>query len=235
MSRDHLASQSPLPLAAISLPPSRTALLLIDVQNYDAHPQWGIGPILRETEALTAEYFYGRLCDLTIPNLRLLLDGFRRSGERVIYCQSGAALEDGSDLFPRRRARFEGADGRRTIFHRSEVEYQIVEMVKPLPGELVIHKGTVSAFNSSNIDWVLRNMGISSLVIGGVVTDGCVDSTARDASDRGYDCVIVEDACAAWSEQWHTAALEAFERYFGRVVTTREVLALLNQEARSAS
>ena len=179
-----------------------------------------------------AAYFYARVDAVVVPNVQRLLGAFRARGERVIYCQSGALLSDGADLFARRRARFLGtADGRRTIFHRGEPEYAILEALRPAAADVVLHKSTVSAFNSSSLDRVLRNMGIECLVVTGVVTDGCVDSTARDGSDLGYDCVLVEDGCAAWSEAWHAAALQAFERYFGLVSVTDDIVAGLAPRA----
>jgi nicotinamidase-related amidase len=198
---------------------------VVDLQNYDAHPDYGLAPILRALDPAAATYFYGRVAGVVVPNVRRLVRGFRTRGERVIYCQSGALLADGADLFPSRRVRFLGtADGRRTIFHRGEVEYEILDAVRPEPSDIVLHKGTVSAFNSSSLDQVLRGMDVRSLVVTGVVTDGCVDSTARDGSDLGYDCTIVEDACAAWSATWHDAALQTFERYFGRVAASQEIV-----------
>jgi nicotinamidase-related amidase len=199
---------------------------VVDLQNYDAHPDYGLGPILRQTDPAAAEYFYHRVAATVVPAVLRLRDAVRGRGGQVVYCQSGALLADGGDLSARRRARFLGtADGRRTIFHRGEPEYDILHAVRPGPGDLVLHKSTVSAFNSSGLDRVLRGMGVEGLVVTGVVTDGCVDSTARDASDLGYDCVLVEDACAAWAEAWHLGALAAFERYFGAVAGTDQVLA----------
>ena len=209
----------------MTLPPGRTVLLVVDLQNYDAHPDHGLGPILRELDPDAAAYFYARVADILVPNVRRLLQAFRARRERVIYCQSGALLADGADLFPRRRARFLGTtDGRRTIFHRGEPGYEILDAVHPDHGDIVLHKSTVSAFNSSSLDRILRNMDVRSLVVTGVVTDGCVDSTARDASDLGYDCTLVDDGCAAWSAAWHDAALQAFERYFGLVAETQDIV-----------
>jgi nicotinamidase-related amidase len=198
---------------------------VVDLQNYDAHPDYGLAPILRALDPAATAYFYARLAGVVVPNVQRLLHAFRARGAQVIYCQSGALLADGADLSPRRRVRFLGtADGRRTIFHREEVEYQILDAVRPDPSDIVLHKSTVSAFNSSSLDRILRGMGVESLVVTGVVTDGCVDSTARDASDLGYDCILVEDGCAAWSPSWHDAALQAFERYFGLVAETKDVV-----------
>jgi nicotinamidase-related amidase len=198
---------------------------VVDLQNYDAHPDYALAPILRDLDPAAATHFYARVAGVVVPNVQRLLDVFRARGERVIYCQSGALLADGADLFPRRRVRFLGtADGRRTIFHRGEVEYEILDAVRPDPSDIVLHKSTVSAFNSSSLDRVLRGLDVTSLVVTGVVTDGCVDSTARDASDLGYDCTIAEDGCAAWAPAWHDAALQAFERYFGLVLATEDIV-----------
>ena len=89
---------------------------------------------------------------------------------------------------------------------------------------MVINKTTVSAFNSSPIDSVLRAMGIQYCIFAGVSTNMCVDGTARDASDRGYRCLLVEDACGAAKEEYHHSALITFQRGFGRVSTTNEVI-----------
>lgn len=224
-------TSNPLPRVTHSLAAARATLLLVDLQNYDAHPDYGIGPALRADDPEAAADYFQAVERRVVPNVRRLLAFFHSHGLRVAYTQSGATLPDGSDLSPHRRARFEGtANGRRSIFHRDEVEYRILEALRPLPGDLVVHKNTISAFNSSNLDLLLRNLGTEDLVIAGVVTDGCVDSTARDAVDRGYRCVIVSDACVAWHRAWHEQALAAFGRYWGRVRTTDEVVAELSGE-----
>jgi nicotinamidase-related amidase len=222
-------SPNPLPRVTHRLAAGRAALLLIDLQNYDAHPDHGIGPALRADDPEAAAYYFQVVEQRVVPNVRRLLAFFHAHGLRVAYTQSGATLADGSDLSPHRRARFAGtANGRRSIFHRDEPEYAILEALTPRPGDLLVHKNTISAFNSSNLDLLLRNLGVDDLVIAGVVTDGCVDSTGRDAVDRGYRCVIVSDACAAWDQSWHEQALAAFARYWGRVRTTDEVMAELS-------
>jgi nicotinamidase-related amidase len=108
----------------------------------------------------------------------------------------------------------------------------VLEPIKPLPSELVINKTTYSAFTSTGIDQTLRNMGITDLVFCGVGTNVCVESTARDASDRGYRCVMVEDACATYIEELHDATLLAFGLWFGRVKSADEVIKELEQGMR---
>ncbi len=78
-------------------------------------------------------------------------------------------------------------------------------------------------------------MGITTLVIGGVVTNVCVETTARDASDLGYGVILVDDACAAHSPEIHEAALLSFQGPFGRVRTTHDVVALIEQTSVGAA
>jgi biuret amidohydrolase len=99
--------------------------------------------------------------------------------------------------------------------------------LEPRPGELVVNKTTYGPFNSTGLDHALRSMNVASLVGGGVVTNVCVETTARDAADRGYEVVLVDDGCAAFSPEIHEATLLSFQGPFGRVRTTDEVLALL--------
>jgi len=107
--------------------------------------------------------------------------------------------------------------------------WQIDDSLAPLPGELVLNKTSSGTLNSTMLDQTLRNMGIESLVISGVTTDVCVETTARDAADRGFQVLIVEDACTAFSPDLHRAALQAFSLAFGRVRKTEEVVKLLSE------
>jgi nicotinamidase-related amidase len=109
-------------------------------------------------------------------------------------------------------------------------EHRILEDIKPMPGELVINKTSYGAFNSTSIDQTLRNMGIDFLVITGVATHACVETTARDAADRGYRCVMVDDATATFTKYLHDATLRAFATLFGRVANTEDVCTELRQK-----
>ena len=102
--------------------------------------------------------------------------------------------------------------------------HEILEDLYPLEGEIVINKTTFSAFASSEIDRILKKMDIAYVLCCGVSTNTCVESTARDAADYGYRCLIVEDACSAAAKKYHQASLENFARLFGRVSSTDEVI-----------
>jgi nicotinamidase-related amidase len=103
-------------------------------------------------------------------------------------------------------------------------EYEIIEELRPEPDDLVVLKRSTSPFNSTGLDQILRNMGITVLVTVGVATDACVGLTARDAADRGYGVVLVEDATATYSPERQDAFLSFFASVHGNVMTTEEVL-----------
>src|SRR5690606_30988536 len=93
-----------------------------------------------------------------------------------------------------------------------------------LPGEHVVRKTTNGAFASSNIDSLLRALECDQLYLVGVSTNMCVESTGREASDRGYAVTLVEDACGTTYEELHQTTMRNFQRLFGRVRSTDEVL-----------
>jgi len=215
------------PAPELDLDERRTALLIVDMQTY-CTPESDRGRHMRRHAPALADAFFAHLEEVVIPNQRRLLDFWREHDLRVVYLTAGAFLADGSDLTPRRRrrdARRLAAMGVTEFMHPRAADYQIVEALRPLPGELVIPKNSNGAFNSSPIDQLLRNMGVTGLVIVGVITEGCVESTAREAADRGYDCVLVEDGCASdLGRETHEAALFSFARMFGDVSSTEAVL-----------
>lgn len=187
------------------------------MQYVGAHPEYGVALTFSEERFSQAEfdYYYKRLTNIVVPNQVRLLDFFRSNGLTVIYMTAGVMLPDGSDRSPTKL---------RSYPHIEDFEYKILEEIKPSPNELVIRKITHRAFTSSGIDQILRNMGIVYLVIAGVGTNVCVETTARDAADRGYRCVMVEDACATFIEELHDATLLTFALWFGKVKSTTEVI-----------
>ena len=119
------------------------------------------------------------------------------------------------------------APARRRCGISGTFEHELIAALAPEAGELVIDKNTSSAFNSTGIEWLLRNMEVETLVVAGMATDMCVETTARDAADRGFNVIVVEDATATFFEHHHRAALSAFARVFGQVWDTDAVVAAL--------
>jgi len=218
--------------ATFTLDPFDSALLIVDMQNSCAHEARGASRYLRKHYPQVAAYFFDRLTNLVVPNAVRLLDFFREHRLKVVHVTVGPHLPDHSDFETLRRETESGIRERagieNNLYHVGTQEHAIREELAPRPGELVINKVSRGAFNSTGIDQLLRNMGVHSLVIIGVATNACVETTARDAADRGYRCVLVDDACAGQSEFLHDATMLSFATLFGRVVTTAEVLAELD-------
>lgn len=201
--------------------PARTALMIIDMQYHDAWPDRGMTAAWEERFPGSMAYYNERLRTTTIPAIRTLLDFFRAEGRPVIHVVLGSNYRDLRDCPPRFRdwtRNLEDTAGIEDVWWTRNDDFSVVEELAPLPDETVIRKTTNGAFNGSGIDSILQRMQISGLVITGVVTSACVETTARDAADRGYDCVLVSDACADYEQDMHDATLKAFRLYFGRVL-----------------
>lgn len=224
-----------MPWPSFTVDWSRAALVVIDLQNYGCNAGCGVAQMLALRYPEIAEYYVRRLEGTVLPNARRLLDAFRAARRPVMFTRHGPLLADGSDMIARRRRR--DADSLTTtntptLWHRGTFEHEVVASLAPLPGELVIDKNTSSAFNSTGIEWLLRNLGAETLVFAGMATDMCVETTARDAADRGFNAIIVEDAAATFFERHHRAALSGFARVFGQVWSAERVLRALAEATR---
>jgi biuret amidohydrolase len=208
----------------------RTALAVIDVQNYSSNAKVGIAAMLFEKRPEVADYYAERVLGTMVPNIKRLVAGFRSAGREVIYTRHGPLLPDGRDLIARRRRRdtrsVEQLD-RPTLWPRGSYEHEIIDELKPEAGDLVVDKNASSPFNATGIDQLLRNLGIDTLVLTGTATEMCVESTARDAADRGYNIIVAEDATGTYFQSHHEASLSSIARVYGQIWTTDRVLSAL--------
>ncbi|MGE0008048.1 MAG: cysteine hydrolase family protein [Parvibaculaceae bacterium] len=179
-----------------------TALLFVDLQTIFCTP--GLDPQHPELDA--DHYYFKRLEATTIPNAVRLLDAARESGIQVLHTIIEALTKDGRDISLDHRLSH-------IFVPKGLPEGQPIKELAPIDNEIVLPKSSSGVFNSTNIDYVLKNMGIRYLIVSGVVTDQCVDMAVRDASDRGYLVTLAEDACAAYSQARHDNALKAFGGY----------------------
>ena len=208
----------------------RTALCVIDIQNYLANTNSGLIEMLNNRIPETGDYYEHRVQEIMIPNARRLIDAFRKHNREVIYTRHGALLPDSRDMIKRRQRRDADAEdntGRPAMWSAGSFEHQIVEQLTPLPHELVIDKNSSSPFNGTGIDQLLHNLNLETLVITGAATDMCVETTGRDAADRGYNVIVVEDATATFQEEHHIAALSGLARVYTQVWKTDQVLGSL--------
>jgi nicotinamidase-related amidase len=212
-----------------------TALVIIDVQYRDASAEHGVCLAMQKIQPGSMDYFVERVETLMLPTIRKLLDYFRANKLPVVHVLLGSDYKDLRDCPPRFRAwvrKLEEESGVRDIFWSGGKDYEVRREIAPLPGETIVRKLTMGAFNSGNIDTVLRSMGLETLVITGVSTNACVETTARDAADRGWACVIVDEGTADYDAEAHDATLRAFHFNLGRVMRTADdVIAALEAEA----
>ncbi|MGA8134018.1 MULTISPECIES: isochorismatase family cysteine hydrolase [Pseudomonas] len=180
---------------------NRTALLLVDMQRAWLEPQFD--PHLQGPDA---RYFLDRTRQQVIPNQLRLLAAVRTARQNVLHTIIESLTADGRDR---------SLDHKLSQMHlpKGSPQAAIIEALTPVENEIVLPKTSSGVFNSTNIDYVLRNLQTRHLIIAGIVTDQCVDMAVRDAADRGYLVTLVEDACATYTEQRHLACLSAIKGY----------------------
>jgi nicotinamidase-related amidase len=186
--------------------PAETALLVIDVQNRVVDPN---------QDKLSAE-FLDDANRLVIPNIKRLMDRAREVGIEVVFTVMENLTQDGRDR---------SLDYKLSGFFvaRGSWEAKVVDVLSPSVDEMVIPKTSSSLFNSTNFDYLMRNIGIKTIIATGFLTDQCVDHTIRDGADRGYFMIGVNDACATHTRERHAAALKAHKGYC-RMETTASLL-----------
>jgi biuret amidohydrolase len=211
-------------IAEWEIEPRATALLLVDLQVAHLDPDRGLGQRLRAHPAQHA-YYYARVRDVVLPNVARLQAFCRDNGLQIIYTRLGVQTADGRDLAPWswQAAAQQASPAAPPRYPPGAPERELWPTLAPRPDELVLDTISLSPFNSTALDQYLHNMKIENLIVAGVLTDAAVETTARDAGDRGYHTIAVDDACAALAPEHHEATFATASWYVGK--TTDEVLA----------
>ena len=218
---------------APEIKPDRAALLVIDMQEYQVRKSWAAYKLSNAVVPGMLDYFMEQAATVAEPNIRKLLDFFREHNLRIIYTMYSSFDKDGNDLPKRtqalnRMARQQVGDA---VFpHKDHPGSEIIDSLKPRESDLVIIKNTSSVFTATKLEFILKNMGIEQLFVTGVVTNMCVEGSARTAAELGFDVFLIDDACAAWSPEMHTHTLRSFALLFGSVMTTDEALVILREK-----
>jgi nicotinamidase-related amidase len=201
----------------LSLSPAETALLCIDVQNY------GLAPKPTDTENARWAPFYTRMRDTVIPNVRALQDAFRNNGIDVVHARIACLLDDGRD-----RSLSQKMPGwNNLLMPKNTDESQIIHELAPTPGEIVVTKTTDSALTGTNLRLVLANMGIRNVIVTGIYTDQCVSSTVRSLADESFNVIVVEDCCAAGTDELHHKELEIINMIYCHVLGSAELRTMM--------
>jgi nicotinamidase-related amidase len=205
--------------------PKTTALVMIDFQRDFVDPG-GFGEALGNDVSLLRR---------AVPPAERVLQAARNRGLFVIHTREGHR-PDLADCPPAKKVRGRpkagigdpGPMGR--ILVRGEYGHDIVKELQPVAGEPVVDKPGKGAFYATDLDSILKNRGIKQLVVCGVTTEVCVNTTVREANDRGYDCLVLEDCVASYFPEFQKAALEMVKAQggiFGWVADSRRFLEVL--------
>ena len=214
---------------AITLDLARTALLIIDMQRDFLEPG-GFGQTLGNDVSLLTR---------AVAPCKAVLDAARAAGLLVIHTREGhrpdlsdapkAKLERGQ---PSMRIGDPGPMGR--ILIRGEAGHDIIPELYPITGEPVIDKPGKGAFYATDLQSILQHRSITQLVVTGVTTEVCVNTTVREANDRGYRCVVLADCCASYFPQFHEmglAMVKAQGGIFGWVSDSASAIAAIKPPA----
>jgi nicotinamidase-related amidase len=212
-----------------------TALLVIDMVYASVHPDYGWVKMYRQMGLEAAcDYYVDRLYQTVVPNLQELQKQFRHHAMPVVFTTVASEREDFGDWPARVRRRIErwteqGFD--HPYVHEWDDTAGVIDELAPREGDQVINKTRFSAFNGSNIDAILRELGAELLIVTGVGTNFCVQCTLLDAYDYGYECILVEDATATLDPDMQEIAVRSMELY-ARTTTTHELLTELAEAIR---
>ncbi len=202
------------------------ALLCIDLQYLDAARGHGVfrDAGRNSVEPKSQEYYFERLESLVLPNVSRLQSVFRTHDLEVIHTRIQSLTQNGRDRSKgHRRLGLLAPPGSR--------DADFLEVVAPDSNrdEIVINKTASGVFSSTNLHYVLNNMGIESLFVVGVYTNECVETTVRDACDLGYLVTVVEDCCATVTPELHEASLATLRDRYARVLSLQEAEKIVNQ------
>lgn len=218
----HTFPAEPYPL---DFDPESTALLIIDMQRDFVDPG-GFGEMLGNDVTPLRR---------TVEPTRRVLEAARAAGLLIVYTREGHR-PDLTDAPPTKLARGRlttgigdrGPMGR--VLVRGEYGHDIVDELRPQEGEPVIDKPGKGSFYGTDLELILRNKGVKTLIVTGVTTEVCVQTTVREANDRGFECIVLEDCVGSYFPDFQDAALRMIKAQggiFGWVSNSKDVVPVL--------
>ena len=203
----------------VAIDPAHAALIFIDVQNYATEREAVDFKALTESESAKYDYYFQRLTDVALPNMQAVQKAARAVKVEVIYAVIENLTADGRDR---------GLDYKISGINvaKGSWEARVSDAVAPGDDEIILKKNSSSVFISTNIDYLLRSLGVRQVILCGLLTDQCVESAVRDACDLGYLVTLVPDACATYTAERQEASVRAIKGYC-RQMSTQALVAEL--------
>jgi nicotinamidase-related amidase len=202
----------------ITINPTETALLVIDIQNTYLQPPED--PV----QATRWQPFLERMRKVVIPNTADLIKTCRAKGIEPVFARIACLTQDGRD-----RSLSQKKPGwNYLLLPKNSDASQIIPELMPGDDEITVLKTTDSALTGSNLRLILHNLGIKRVIVAGIFTDQCVSSTVRSLADESYDVIVVEDCCAAGTAELHLRELEIINMIYCQVMQLDEVKACMD-------
>lgn len=199
-----------LPARHAPLEPSTTAIIVIDAQK----------GIFNQAAAVSRPHFHQSASQIVVPNIARIIAAARQSKAEVMFTVIASLTQDGRDR---------SLDYKQSDFHFApgSPETSVIDELRPMEDEITLPKTSSSLFNSTIFEYLLRNIGIDTVVVTGFLTDQCIDHTVRDGADRGFRMVCPVDACTTDTQSRHSNALAAFKGYCRQAETATLVAELM--------
>ena len=201
----------------IKLVANETAHLVIDVQKTYLQPK------NNKKENKEWEPFFLRMKETVIPNIKKLLELNRQINIENIFARIACLKNNGSD-----RSLSQKKPGfNYLLMPKNTDESQIVSELKPLEDDVEILKTTDSALTGTNLRLILNNMGIKNVICSGIFTDQCVSSTVRSLADESFNVIVIEDCCAAATQEIHNHELEIINMIYCNVIQLSDLESMI--------
>jgi biuret amidohydrolase len=202
----------------------QTALLVIDVQDYylKRPDRSALSPV-EQAQYDRWSPFHLRMRERVIPGIARVLEAFRQHGMEVCFARIGCMTRDGRDRSLSQR--LPGFNN--LLLPRDSPDSFVIAELAPQPDEVVVTKTTDSALTGTNLRLVLHNMGIRNVVCVGIFTDQCVSSTVRSLADESFRVVVLDDCCAAATDELHCMELEIINNIYCTVMDAADLLGIM--------
>jgi nicotinamidase-related amidase len=203
-----------------------SALIVVDMQKADAHPDFGMGAKASAAGIGDMFSYYWKAVQAALENQKRLLKASHKAGIPVIYTRIATQTRNARDVGRQHR-------NVNMAIPKDSEDAEILHEIAPTADDIILSKTSSSPFNSTGIHQLLHNLDVDTLLVCGVVTNGCVEGTVRDASDLGYQVIMIPDACAAVTPELHQSAITNMNNAFCNCRNTNIVVEEINKLERN--